>query len=62
MYKQLNLSYHYNHHHHLKSMDGVGRAGYFSLFVLIVSCDFNGFVDLLHGGIGCHAVCDCYIS
>ena len=58
MYKQFSLFYHYNQPISSSSeVNGkVGRAGYFSLFALLVSCDC--FVALSNGGMGCHAVCD----
>ena len=40
----------------------VGRAGYFSVYVLLVSCECYCFVALSDGGMGCHAVCGCCIS
>ena len=62
MYKQFYSSFYYNQPISSSSeVNGrVGRAGYFSLFVLLVSCDC--FVALPQSGMGCHAVCDCCIS
>ena len=40
-------------------LDGKERAGYFTLFVFLVSCDC--YVALPHGVVGWSAVCDCSI-
>ena len=42
-------------------LDGEDRAGCFTLFVFLVSCDCNGSVDILHDAVGWSAVCDCGI-
>ena len=41
---------------------GEERAGCFTLFFSLVSCDCKCSMALPHGAIDCSAVCDCSIS
>ena len=43
-------------------MMGKKRAGYFTLFVFLLSCDCNCSIALPHGGVGWSVVCDCCIA
>ena len=43
-------------------LDGEERAGCFTLFVFLVSCDCYCSVALPHGDVGWSALCDCGIS
>ena len=40
-------------------LDGEERAGYFTLFDFLVSCDCYCSVALSHGALSWYAVCDC---
>ena len=64
MYKHANRSLTYLtiiadlSNHHLEVNRREEKVGCFTLFVFLVYYDCYCFVALLHGGVGCHAVCD----
>ena len=41
---------------------GEERAGCFTMFIFLLSCDFYCSVAITHGAVGWSAVCDCGIS
>ena len=38
------------------------RAGCFTVFIFLLSCDFYCYVAITYGAVGWSAVCDCGIS